>query len=608
MVKFLVFGDLHYDHATKGDERIREILTRAKNEKAEFIVSLGDIVAPFPKYAHVIEAFRNAEVPVYHVLGNHDVKVDLAETMSFLGLESPWYSFVKDGVKFIFLNSCYEKRGDEEFSFPETRGEGVKYPLIPQEELAWLETELSDGMKYVIFSHHSLTNEFRNRAVWNRQEVFELFKGKQVLLCMNGHDHGEDFKLLDHVPYYTMNSAFAPWIGFPNGSTPELEQKYGWLHGYVPYDRALSAVVTIEDLQVRIEGMQADYEAVTPTELGLAKPTWNGVSVEPKASSYVISFSEKENMLKLFGPNVFKVDLNQTVCVNSIYQMSDMPDKVLDGEKDCYIGYEEIGEGYSGKKRFMLVPRCVESSKLIAEYVKDGIFLDLACGDGAYTVPCAKLGLKIIGGDISNKMMSLLMERAEKNNVLLDKVVLCRMNALDIPLEDESVDCVIANSMLHLISHPEKVVDEIHRVLKKGGVFLCFNDAPGRNDADEQNNDYMDAIGEIYRKYWECLEECGIKAKKYSWRFDRNGYCETKFRKEERIIPWEYEYVEKVGDSFLTRFASRGFSDQTSVPEKEHAEALQYALESADKRFGEGWREFSMAFRERDILVTVFTK
>ncbi|MBP5264548.1 MAG: hypothetical protein J6Z33_09270, partial [Lachnospiraceae bacterium] len=105
-----------------------------------------------------------------------------------------------------------------------------------------------------------------------------------------------------------------------------------------------------------------------------------------------------------------------------------------------------------------------------------------------------------------------------------------------------------------------------------------------------------------------CLEERGIKAKKYSWRFDRNGYCETKFRKEERIIPWEYKYVEKVGDSFLTRFASRGFSDQTSVPEKDHMEALQYALESADKRFGEGWREFSMAFKERDILVTVFTK
>ncbi|MBR3469266.1 MAG: hypothetical protein IKH28_06180 [Lachnospiraceae bacterium] len=41
---------------------------------------------------------------------------------------------------------------------------------------------------------------------------------------------------------------------------------------------------------------------------------------------------------------------------------------------------------------------------------------------------------------------------------------------------------------------------------------------------------------------------------------------------------------------------------------REHAEALQYALESADKRFGEGWREFSMAFKERDILVTVFTK
>lgn len=314
MVKFLGFGDLHYDYATKGDERIREILTRARNENVEFIVSLGDVVAPFPQYAHVIEAFRNAGVPVYHVLGNHDVKVNLEDTMNFLGLESPWYSFVKDGVKFIFLDSCYEKRGDKEVSFPETRGENVKYPLIPREELAWLEKELSDGMKYVIFSHHSLTNEFRNRAVWNRQEVFELFKGKQVLLCMNGHDHGEDFKLLDHVPYYTMNSAFGPWIGVPNDD-PVIKEKYAYLYGYVPYDRALSAVVTITDVSdracktdaraddamsgaghgitVRIDGMLAEYEAVTPAELGLEKPRWNGVSIEPKASSVSISFTDE---------------------------------------------------------------------------------------------------------------------------------------------------------------------------------------------------------------------------------------------------------------------------------------------------------------------------
>ncbi|WP_051204937.1 metallophosphoesterase family protein [Butyrivibrio sp. VCD2006] len=296
MIKFLAFTDLHYDYATQGDERIRQLVSRAKSEEVDFVVSLGDITAPFEQYSHVIEKVKSCGVPFYQVLGNHDVKVDLHQTMEFLGLEEPYYSFTHGEIKFLVLNSCYYRQGNEEHSFPEIKGEGVDTPIIPREELEWLKKELEDEKDYVIFSHHSFTNQFRNRAVRNRQDVFELFKGKNILLCMNGHDHGNDFKIIDQVPFYTMNSAYAPWIGFPNNDGA-LMKKYEYLHGYVPYDRALSAVVTIESDAdrkhsgvIQIEGMNGDYESVTPAELGLAEPRWNGVSVEPKASSYVISF------------------------------------------------------------------------------------------------------------------------------------------------------------------------------------------------------------------------------------------------------------------------------------------------------------------------------
>lgn len=316
---------------------------------------------------------------------------------------------------------------------------------------------------------------------------------------------------------------------------------------------------------------------------------------------------ESNDVLRLFGNEVFKINPETAERVNSIWQLSDMPNLVIDGEGDNYIGYEHIGDAYSGSRRHIIQPRDAETSKLVAEYVKDGILLDIGCGDGVYTVPCAKLGMKIIAGDISNKMLSILKEKAEINNVSLDKVVLCRMNALDIPIKDESVDCVIANSMLHLISNPEKVVDEIRRVLKKGGAFLCFDDAPGKNT--HNNTDYSDTTGELYCRYWEYLQKNGINEKKYRWSFDRNGYCETKFsKKEDRTIRWNVEYEEKVEDYFLPRLTARGFSAQTTVPEKEHKEALQYAFEAADKRFGKGWEKRSARYIIGDILVTVFIK
>ena len=304
MIKFLVFTDLHYDYATHGDERIRQILGRAKSEEVDFIVSLGDITAPFVQYSHVLDKVRNSGLPLYQVLGNHDVKVDLHQTMEFLGLDEPYYSFTHGDTKFLFLNTCYYQQGNEERSCPEIKGEGVDTPIIPKEEMEWLKKELEDDKDYVIFSHHSFTNQFHNRAVRNGQEVFDLIKGKSILLCMNGHDHGDDFKVVDQVPFYTLNSAYGPWIGIPNGDA-DLVRKYEHLHGYVPYDRALNAVVTIESDAdrkhsgvIRIEGMQGNYESVTPAELGLVDPYWNGVSVEPRASSFVISFDSMKKEIK----------------------------------------------------------------------------------------------------------------------------------------------------------------------------------------------------------------------------------------------------------------------------------------------------------------------
>ena len=48
------------------------------------------------------------------------------------------------------------------------------------------------------------------------------------------------------------------------------------------------------------------------------------------------------DVLRVFGNGVFSMDLSNVKCINSIFQLSDMPDKVIDDEEDCYIGYEEF--------------------------------------------------------------------------------------------------------------------------------------------------------------------------------------------------------------------------------------------------------------------------
>ena len=312
--------------------------------------------------------------------------------------------------------------------------------------------------------------------------------------------------------------------------------------------------------------------------------------------------------------NEFIKSCGEVRTVNGILQLTDAPDIVTDGDGDRYIGYEEIGEAYSGGSKYVIGERDALIAEYIASVTKDGVFLDLGCGDGALTVPCARLGVRVIAGDISNKMMTILQERARKNGVSLDNVTLCRMNALDIPLYDGSVDTVIANSVLHLISNPEKVIREIYRVLKPGGRFVCQDDAPGKDQpgADgfaEENEEYMRILGGIYDNYWAELKKRGVTAKRYSWQFDRDAACRELFGSEktkrvERGVP----YFNCLVDHFLPRFVGKGFSDQIDVPADLHKEVCDRVVDEARKKIGAKFDTVGYHGIEADIVFTNYVK
>ncbi len=296
--------------------------------------------------------------------------------------------------------------------------------------------------------------------------------------------------------------------------------------------------------------------------------------------------------------------------LNNIWQLTDMPDMITNGDGDKYIGYEHIGESYSGNRKYIVEDTDAIFADEISKLTYEGVFLDLACGDGCFTVPCAANGTRIIAGDISNSMLRILQEKAKHNSISLDNVTLCRMNALEIPLADESVDTVVANSVLHLISNPEKVVREIHRVLKKGGVFVCRDDAPGKTPETLFDNSlYFEIVNSLYRKYWNRLNAQGIYAKKYSWKFDRSAFCDQLFsRRTEKIIEQNQLYEISLKDEFLPRFISRGFSDQVNVPKDLHDEIVKELLQIIKAKYGYDFFKITFKGIEEDIKIIIFEK
>ena len=295
---------------------------------------------------------------------------------------------------------------------------------------------------------------------------------------------------------------------------------------------------------------------------------------------------------------------------NNIRQMTNAPDFVTNGSGDKYIGYEHIGETYSGNRRYVIEERDRLTAKVISQLTGDGIFLDIACGDGCLTVPAAELGTKIIAGDISNSMLEILQDKAKYNGVSLENVLLCRMNALDISLKSGCIATAAANSVLHLISNPEKVVDEIYRVLRDGGCFICVDDAPGRDMGNEYDNSlYNEIVSGLYSRYWEELGKAGISPQKFSWKFDRHSYCLKKFDRFETIpIPRGNVYHISLGEGFLPRFMGRGFSDQVNVPGEIHRNITEGLLEEFSGKYGEGFADTVYTGVEEDLLITVYKK
>lgn len=90
--------------------------------------------------------------------------------------------------------------------------------------------------------------------------------------------------------------------------------------------------------------------------------------------------------------------------------------------------------------------------------------LDIGCGAGNSTKKISETGANVIGIDFSEKMI-------REASAAHRDIVFKQSDAEHIPLEDNSIDIVIANFIVHHLAEPNKVFKELNRVLKTNGKF-----------------------------------------------------------------------------------------------------------------------------------------
>ena len=215
-LRLAIITDLHAGHDTgnvKGPlaiDILEEFVATAHNFEPDAVLELGDRLTdenPQADRARLLElarVFKRLPYPRHHISGNHDL-LPKADQEAILEANLGNHSAEIGGWRLLFLDTFNGTTGGE---------------IAPQ-TLEWLEVELSRStLPVVIFSHQPLHGEwlrgnpyfetdFRDHACPVGADAARTIieRSGKVRLCVSGHAHWNDHRVVASIPYITLLSA-----------------------------------------------------------------------------------------------------------------------------------------------------------------------------------------------------------------------------------------------------------------------------------------------------------------------------------------------------------------------------------------------------------------
>ncbi len=113
--------------------------------------------------------------------------------------------------------------------------------------------------------------------------------------------------------------------------------------------------------------------------------------------------------------------------------------------------------------------------------------LDVGCGEGTLAVEIERRGAKVVGVDMSAEMIEQCQSKGIEAYV---------GSVTDLPY-DEAFDAIFSNAMLHWVKDARSAVQNIAKVLKRGGHFVCEFGGEGNAYA------LVSAMQEVFEKHPE---------------------------------------------------------------------------------------------------------
>ena len=143
--------------------------------------------------------------------------------------------------------------------------------------------------------------------------------------------------------------------------------------------------------------------------------------------------------------------------------------------------WDKIAEKYS--KQPIADPDSYEKKLAITqEYFRpDMEVLEIGCGTGSTALIHAPYVKHIRAIDFSAQMIAIAQEKATEQNI--NNIVFEQSDIDALKITDQSLDVVMAMSILHLLEDKEVTIAMLYKLLKPGGFFIssttCLGDAMG---------------------------------------------------------------------------------------------------------------------------------
>jgi ubiquinone/menaquinone biosynthesis C-methylase UbiE len=214
--------------------------------------------------------------------------------------------------------------------------------------------------------------------------------------------------------------------------------------------------------------------------------------------------------------------------------------------------------------------------RALAETAPQARLLEVGIGTGRIALPLAAAGVRVVGIDLSARMLEVLRRKG-------GKVAVVRAEARRLPFRAAAFDAALFSHVLHLVADAEVAIAEGTRVVRPGGRLILVSE-------DHDEGPHLEAR----RLVWDVVEELTSARRtpdphaRAAVAFARVGAQRGATLEERTVVRYEAPFSPRRALAHLRR---RDFSSTWSIPEAGFERVLAALEERYARRWGDLDRE-----------------